>query len=239
MSLIINKYDFVALERESVNGQRMYACPDGSKVPSVTTILSATQSEEKTKALDGWRESIGEKAANDICTMAANRGTRVHKYMELYLETGELAKPGSNPHSMESNIMAKKIIDCGMCNINEVWGSEVALYYPGLYAGTCDALGEHKNQPAVFDYKQSNKIKKLEQIDDYFLQLTAYILAFNKMVGGDMKMGVILMCVRPPELSPNVWGDPTYQEFILTPEQFPYWEDKWWGKVEQYYLGQC
>lgn len=235
MSLITKKYAFTTLERESVNGQRMYACPDGSKVPSVTTILSATQSEEKTKSLDGWRKSIGDRAADEICTLAANRGTRVHKYLELYLESGELKKPGTNPHSIEANIMAKKIIDEGMCNVNEVWGSEVALYYPGLYAGTCDALGEHKNQPAVFDYKQSNKVKKEEQIDSYFLQLTAYILAFNKLYGANMRKGVILMCVRPPEISKNVFGDPTYQEFVLTSEQFPYWEEKWWDAVEQYY----
>jgi genome maintenance exonuclease 1 len=112
---------------------------------------------------------------------------------------------------------------------------EVPLYYPGLYAGTTDGCGMHMNEAAILDYKQTNKPKKLEWITGYYLQLTAYALAHNKIHGTNIRKGVVLMCVKPPEITPMVWGDPAYQEFVLKPEDFNYWEDQWWKRVEQYY----
>ena len=91
------------------------------------------------------------------------------------------------------------------------------------------------NEAAILDYKQTNKPKKLEWITGYYLQLTAYALAHNKIHGTNIRKGVVLMCVKPPEITPMVWGEPTYQEFILKPEDFSYWEDQWWQRVEQYY----
>jgi genome maintenance exonuclease 1 len=104
-----------------------------------------------------------------------------------------------------------------------------------LYAGTTDCCGIHQGQEAILDFKQTNKPKKLEWIDDYFLQLTAYALAHNEVHGTNIRKGVIMMCVRPPEIEPGKWGEPQYQEFILEPSDFDYWTNRWCDRVSEYY----
>jgi genome maintenance exonuclease 1 len=233
--MITHKYNYTTLNRQSVEGKRLYSCPDGSKVPSVTTILSATKPEEDKAALQNWRKAVGYEKAQQITTEAASRGTRMHKFLETFNESGILSEPGTNPYSQQSHKMAQHIIDHGLKNVNEVWGNEVALYYPGLYAGTTDAVGLHNGEPAILDYKQSNKPKKREYIEDYYLQLAAYSIAHNKIHETNIQKGVVLMCVKPPELSPWVWGEPQYQEFILEGSEFNKYVNKWWDRVDAYY----
>jgi genome maintenance exonuclease 1 len=235
MTLLTERYDYTPLNRESVEGKRLYATPDGQKLPSVTTILDKTKPFEKVQALLNWKKAVGEKKAQEIVTEAAGRGTRMHKYLEDYITQGTLNDPGSNPYSIQSHKMAKHIIEHGLKNVNEVWGVEVGLYYPGLYAGSTDCVGVHSNDPAIMDHKQSNKPKKEEWIEDYYLQMVAYALAHNKVHGTNIQKGVVFMCVKPPEITPMVWGEPAYQEFILTPDKFSYWEKRWWDRVEEYY----
>jgi hypothetical protein len=235
MTLLIERFNYTPLDRASVEGKRLYATPDGSKVPSVTTILDKTKPWEKVQALLNWKKAVGEKKAQEIVTEAAGRGTRMHKFLEDYVKQGVINPPGTNPYSKQSHSMAEVVITQGLCNVNEVWGVEVPLYYPGLYAGTTDGCGLHLNEQAILDYKQTNKPKKEEWIEDYYLQLTAYALAHNKVHGTNIRKGVVLMCVKPPEISPMVWGTPVYQEFILTPDRFDHWEAEWWNRVEQYY----
>ena len=235
MTLLTNKFDYKELTRNSVEGKRLYACPDGSKVPSVTTILDKTKPPEKMKALMEWRNRVGHEKAQQITTEAASRGTRMHKYLEDFVKTGTMSKPGTNPYSYQSHTMAQAVVNQGLVHVNEIWGVEVSLYYPGLYAGTTDGVGVHKLDEAILDYKQSNKPKKEEWIEDYYLQLTAYALAHNEIYGTNIRKGVVLMCVKPDEISPGLWGIPQYQEFILKPEDFNQWEKKWWDRVEQYY----
>lgn len=235
MTLLTNKYNYTLLDRTSEDGMRLYQCPDGAKVASVTTILAKTQPKEKQESLQKWRDSVGHAKAEAICTEAASRGTRLHKYLEDFIASGILTESGSNPYSKQSRIMAECIIQNGLVNVNEAWGIEASLYYPGLYAGTADLIGVHNNEPAIMDHKQSNKPKKEEYIDDYFLQMTSYALCHNKVYGTNIKKGVVFMCVKPPEIRPGIWGEPQYQEFILTPDKFSYWEDKWWDRVEQFY----
>ena len=235
MTLLTERFIYTPIDRKSEEGKRLYALPDGSKVPSVTTILDKTKSQDKIDALNNWKKRVGEAKALEIVTEAAGRGTRMHKFLEDYVKQGVVNEPGSNPYSVQSHKMAKVVIEKGLSNVNEVWGVEVPLYYPGLYAGTTDGCGLHLNDESILDYKQTNKPKKLEWIDDYYLQLTAYALAHNKVHGTNIRKGVVLMCVKPPEISPMVWGEPVYQEFILKPEDFPMWERKWWDRVEEYY----
>jgi genome maintenance exonuclease 1 len=236
MTLLVQKYNYTPINRESVEGKRLYATPDGSKVPSVTTILDKTKPQEAREALARWKKSVGEKKAQEIVTEAAGRGTRMHKFLEDYVKTGVINDPGTNPYSKQSHLMAKTIINTGLCNVNEVWGVEVPLYYPGLYAGTTDGCGLHLNEESILDYKQTNKPKKEEWIEDYFLQLTAYALAHNEVHGTNIRKGVVLMCVSP-KLNEQliVVDEPKYQEFILKPEDFSYWENRWWSRVEEYY----
>jgi len=235
MSLLKPKFNYKELTKQSVEGKRLYACPDGVKVPSVTTILDKTKPPEKMKALMEWRNRVGHEKAQQITTEAASRGTRMHKYLEDYVKTGSLPFPGTNPFSHQSHAMAKTVIDEGLVHVDEIWGVEVGLFYPGIYAGTTDSVGIHQQDESIFDYKQSNKPKKEEWIEDYYLQLTAYALAHNKVYNTNIKKGVVLMCVKPDEIAPGKWGEPTYQQFVLTPDKFSYWEDKWWARVEEYY----
>lgn len=235
MTLLQERYTYVKLDRASVEGKRLYATPDGGKLPSVTTILDKTKPEEKKEALRQWKKRVGEAKAQEIVTEAAGRGTRMHKFLEDFIVEGVLNDPGTNPYSVQSHKMAQHIIEHGLINVDEVWGVEVPLYYPGLYAGTTDCVGVHLGDGAIMDHKQSNKPKKAEWIEDYYLQMVAYALAHNQVHGTDIRKGVVFMCVKPPEIKPLIWGDPTYQEFILTPDKFAYWEQQWWNRVEQYY----
>ena len=236
MTLLTERYDYTPLNRESVEGKRLYATPDGQKLPSVTTILDKTKPYEKVQALLNWKKAVGEVKAQEIVTEAASRGTRMHKYIEDYITTGVLNDPGTNPYSIQSHKMAKHIIEHGLKNVNEVWGVEVGLYYPGLYAGSTDCVGLHSNDPAIMDHKQTNKPKKEEWIEDYYLQMVAYALAHNEVHGTNIQKGVVFMCVKPPEIGKTLtWGEPAYQEFILTPDKFSYWEKRWWDRVEEYY----
>ena len=222
MSLIVEKYVYEKLKRVEENGKRRYATPGGPPVASVTTILDATK--DKTHLI-AWRKRVGEKKAQEITTEAAGVGTRMHTYLENYIETGEWPEPGSNPYAQQAHMMATQIKDRAMVDVNEVWGSEVPLYVPNIYAGTTDLVGVYKGNPAIMDFKQTNKPKKEEWVVDYFLQLTAYAIAHNEVHGTNICEGHVFMCSRAGE----------YQQFDIWPEEFPEWEQEWWKRVEDYY----
>jgi genome maintenance exonuclease 1 len=221
-----NKYNYAPLLRETIDGSRKYATPDGEKLPSVTTILDATKSEESKQALQNWRKRVGVAKAQEITTEAAGRGTRMHKWLENYVKNGSTGDPGSNPYSIQSHQMAQSIITQGMSKCTEFWGTEVPLYFPKIYAGTTDLVGVHDGSDAIMDHKQTNKPKKREWIDDYFVQLCAYANAHNEVHGTNIRKGVIFMCSAANE----------YQEFIVEGSEFDKYTDTWFKRVEQYYL---
>lgn len=222
---IPNKYNYVPMSRVEIDGKRRYATPDGEKLPSVTTILDATKSEESKKALMEWRKRVGAQKAQEITTEAAGRGTRMHKWLEDYIKTGVLNEPGSNPYSLQSHKMAQSIISQGLVKCSEWWGTEVPLYYPKIYAGTTDLVGIHDGDEAIMDHKQTNKPKKREWIEDYFVQLAAYANAHNEVHETKIRKGVIFMCS----------ADNLYQEFILEGTEFDKYTDIWFKRVEKYY----
>ena len=178
--MIIQRYDYKPLNRTTVEGKRHYALPNGEKVPSVTTILDRTKSEESKQALANWKKRVGEQQAQQITTEAANRGTRMHAYLEQYILSDDMKPLPTNPYAHPSWFMAAEVILKGLCNVTEFWGTEVPVYYSGLYAGTTDCVGVWKGRPAIMDFKQSNKPKKREYIGDYFMQLAAYAAAHPK-----------------------------------------------------------
>ena len=231
------KFEYKLIPRVTIDGKRFYETPDGNKLPSVTTILDKTKSQEKIQALNNWRKRVGVEKAQEITTEAANRGTRMHTYLEQYVKDGMIKERGSNPFSWPSHAMAQVVIDQGLRNVNEFWGIEVPLYFPGIYAGTTDGAGLHLNQESILDYKQTNRPKKREWIDDYFVQLCAYAEAHNEVYGTKIRKGVILMCVKP-EIDHNnsIIKPPEYQEFVLEGAEYDKYRDQWWRKVEQYYL---
>ena len=230
MTLITERYKYAKIDRKSVNGKRLYELPGGGAVASVTTILDSTK--DKTHLI-AWRKRVGEDKATQIVTEAANRGTRLHKYIEDYIDTGEWSSPGSNPHAQHAHKMATVVKINALGDINEMWGSEVPLYIPQMYAGTTDLVGVYKGNPAIMDFKQSNKKKKGEWVEDYYLQMTAYALAHNEIHETDIRHGHIFMCTQDLE----------YQQFDLSPEPDPYfgrtfddWCHEWWERVYKFYV---
>jgi hypothetical protein len=232
------KFDYQPIPRVTIEGKRYYATPDGNKLPSVTTILDKTKPPEKVEALNQWRRRVGAEKAQQITTEAANRGTRMHTYLEQYVKTGAMPERGTNPYSWASHDMAQSVIQQGLCNVSEFWGIEVPLYFPSIYAGTTDGAGIHLNEESILDYKQTNKAKRREWIDDYFVQLCAYAEAHNELHGTRIRKGVILMCIKPEvDAMQNVISPPVYQEFVLEGAEFDRYRDLWWRKVEEYYIG--
>jgi genome maintenance exonuclease 1 len=234
--MIYPKFDYKAMDRTTVDGKRHYTLPDGSKVPSVTTILDKTKPEEKKQALQNWRKAVGEQRAQQITTEAANRGTRMHAYLETYILQDEMKPLPTNPYAHPSWFMAAEVILKGLTNVDEFWGCEVPLYYSGLYAGTTDCLGLWKGRPAIMDFKQTNKPKKREWIDDYFLQLAAYAQAHNHTYGTNIRDGVILMACQPKLLEDGTYTTPEYLEFEVSGDEFDHWTNEWTKRVELYYL---
>ena len=234
--MLTNRFDYYPLTRETVNGQRLYATPDGGRLPSVTTILDRTKPEEKRAALEQWKRRVGHEKAQQITTEAANRGTRMHTYLEHWIINGTQKERGSNPFSWPSHAMAETVIREGLSRVDEFWGTEVPLYFPGIYAGTTDCVGVHSGRATIMDFKQTNRPKREEWIDDYKLQLTAYAEAHNEVYGTDIRRGVILMCVKPDmDDQGTILGQPQYQEFVVEGTDWDHWRDQWWRRLEQYY----
>jgi genome maintenance exonuclease 1 len=206
---------------DPVTHKRVYLTPDGERLPSVTTILSATKD---MTALNEWRKRVGVEKAQQITTEAAGVGSAMHANLERFL-IGEQRQPGNNPVHVQANRMADVIIEHGLSKMNEVWAMEQSLYFPGLYSGTTDLVGVYDGEPAICDHKQTNKPKKAEWVEDYFLQLVAYSEAHNEVYGTNIRRGVIFMCSR----------DLQYQQFDLTPANYNKYQDMWLKKVEEYY----
>lgn len=234
--MLTSPFEYSPLSRETLEGKRHYCLPDGSKVPSVTTILDRTKSEEKKAVLANWKKRVGEQQAQKIVTEAANRGTRMHSYLEQYILTGDMKELPSNPFAQPSWFMAAEVILQGLQNVDEFWGTEVPLYYSGLYAGTTDCIGVWKGKPAILDFKQTNKPKKREWIDDYFIQLAAYAAAHNHTHGTEINTGVILMAQQPTTLPNGELDKPVYTEYVIEGDEFAHWDKEWMKRVEMYYL---
>ena len=222
MSLITQKFDYTTIKRKQVDGKRLYETPDGNAVASVTTILDKTK--DKTGLME-WRKRVGEERAQQITTEASGVGTRMHKYLEDYIDTGNWPSPGSNPYAQQAHKMAEVIREQAFSRLNEIWGSEVSLFMPRLYAGTSDLVALYDDRPAICDFKQTNRPKKEEYVEDYYLQLVAYAEAHNEIYDTNICEGHIFMCSRDFE----------YQQFDITPETYPHWRNKWYDRVYTYY----
>ena len=222
--MLINKFDYAPVPRDSVDGVRLYQLPSGARVPSVTTILDATKPDDKKQILANWKARVGDDAAKQISTEAANVGTLMHRMLEEYCR-GESKKAGGNMIQQQASKMSKVIIEQGLVDMDECWGLEAPLYYDGIYAGTTDFVGVWKGMPSIIDFKQTNKPKKDDWIDDYRIQLAAYATAHNKMYGTNIQRGVILMCSRALE----------FQHWVVEGEEFEKWTSVWWDRVEQYF----
>ena len=215
-------YKYPKSIRETLKGVRHYDVND-EKLPSVTTILQATQGFEKTESLKRWAEKVGEVEAERIKNTAAKRGTAMHSYLETYLQGGKILD--LRDVGREASSMGETIIKKGFPELEEIWGVECTLYYPGLYAGQTDMCGIYQGRESIIDFKSSNKPKKVEWIDDYKLQLVAYATAHDCIFGTKIEQGVILMCTP----------DNFFQRVIVNGSEFREWKWKWLRKVSDYY----
>ena len=206
------------------NGLRMYSV-NQEKLPSVTSILQKTQSEEKKASLANWKARVGTVEANRIKQDASSRGTMLHTYLERYL-LGQLNLELLEEEDNKSKKMADVIIEQGIKGkLSEIWGTESCLVYPGRYCGTCDAVGVYEGQETIIDFKQSNKPKKEEWIEEYLLQLGAYSLAHNVFFNSKITQGIVLLCTV----------DNLFQDFRIQGEKLEKYQKKLLEKVEQYY----
>ena len=214
-----DKYNYVRVSRSTDQGSRTYDV-EGTKLPSVTTILSRTKDQS---FLDRWRAKVGHEEAERIKNLSSKRGTSMHKFIEKHItgagyddltEIGQQAKP-----------MAQKIIDVGLTPVSEYYGSEVSLYYPGLYAGSTDLVCMHNGKETIADFKQANKPKREEWIEDYFLQISAYAMAHDYIHGSNIEQGVIMVC------TPDLY----YQEFKFDGEMMQKYRHQFLQRLSQFY----
>ena len=218
-----NNYIYPKTIREMIDGKRHYEINGIEKLPSVTTILKATEPDEKRESLAAWRDRVGEAEATRIVDSAGARGTAMHKILEKYIiEEGylDLTNVGKEAHNM-----AMQVIQNGLSNVTEFYGSECTLYYPGLYAGQTDLIATHKGDMAVIDFKQTNKPKKREWVEDYCLQLAAYGMAHDFVYKTAITKAVIMMCSK----------DNFYQEFVIAGEEYRKYKHQWLERVNKYY----
>tara|TARA_R110000751_G_scaffold97939_1_gene190549 strand:- start:406 stop:1002 length:597 start_codon:yes stop_codon:yes gene_type:complete len=190
-------------------------------VPSVTTILSKTKD---MTGLDNWIKAVGKDKAEKIRNEAAFVGTSMHTFLEEHVTEVKREPFVPSPLHTQAKQMSNVIVKEGLKFISEIWGSEIKLYHSDKYAGTTDLIGLYKGVPHIIDFKQTNKPKKAEWVDDYYLQLCAYAHAHNDMFDTDIRSGVVLMCSR----------DLQFQKFELNEVKFEKYSYMWWNRVDQY-----
>ena len=216
-----NKYNYIEGKQitDPETGKRVYEISN-YRLPSVTTILGATKDQ---KFLKDWKAKVGEKEADRIKNVSSSRGTSMHKFLESFVtgvgyddltELGQAAKP-----------MAEKIMEVGLAPVDEYYGSEDTLHYPGLYAGQTDLVCLHNDLETIVDFKQANRPKKKEWIEDYYLQIAAYAMAHDYVYGSEIRQGVIMVC------TPDLY----YQEFKITDHELRTWKHKFLKRLDMYH----
>ena len=213
------KYTYISATRHEDHGTRLYDV-NGTRLPSVTTILARTKDQ---KFLKEWKAKVGEAEADRIKNLSSNRGTAMHKFLEHYITgTGydDLTELGQ-----KAKAMAKKVIEVGLAPVEEYYGSEVTLYYPGLYAGSTDLVCLHNGKESIVDFKQANRPKREEWIEDYYMQIAAYAMAHDYVHESKIEQGVIMVC------TPDLY----YQEFVVNGAELRQWKHRFLKRLDMYY----
>ena len=213
------KYTYTQGTQITDQGTRNYDIA-GQRLPSVPTILGKTKDNTFLKK---WIKDKGEKEAERIKNLSSRRGTAMHRYIEYYLQ--QKGYEDMTSFGQEAKRMARKVIETGLAPVNEYYGSEVTLYYPGLYAGSTDLVCLHNDKETIVDFKQSNRPKREEWITDYKLQGGAYAMAHDCIYGSKVEQVVIMMC------TPDLY----YQQFVLNGARFRQYKWKWLWRLSEYY----
>ena len=213
------KYPYVRGTQAMEHGSRIYDF-NGMRMPSVTTILSKTKDQS---FLTAWKNKVGHENAERIKNVSSNRGTAMHKFLEKHIE--DVGYDDLTTLGREAKLMAQKIIEDGLSNVSEYYGSEVMLYYPDLYAGSTDLVCMHDGMETIVDFKQANRPKKEEWIEDYYLQIAAYAMAHDQVYGSNIQQGVIMVC------TPDLY----YQEFKCEGEKMRHYRHEFLKRLSQYH----
>ena len=223
---LVDTFNYPSSSRADIDGLRHYGIDgEAKKLPSVTTVLSRTKPKADQEALERWKKRVGDVEAERIKNEAAARGTAMHKYLEDLIKgqrSMDLTTTGQ-----EAQRMAEIIVERGLNRCSDIYGIEATLYYPGLYAGSCDLIGKIDDKVSIIDFKQTNKPKQREWIGDYFLQMAAYGMAHDAVYHTAIEQGVILMCSR----------DGYYQEFVIEGSEFREAKHKFLKRLDIYYGG--
>ena len=216
-----NKYNYLQGKQitDEESGNRVYDF-NGSRLPSVTTILGKTKNQQ---FLKDWKAKVGEERAEQIKNLSSKRGTAMHKFLECHITgTGYDDLTGIG---QEAKAMAEKVIDVGLTPVEEYYGSEVMLHYPGLYAGSTDLVCVHNGMDTIIDFKQSNRPKKLEWIEDYYMQIAAYAMAHDYLHKSNIQQGIIMIC------TPDLY----FQEFKFQGVELKQWKHKFLKRLDMYH----
>lgn len=218
---VVKRYKYESLFRNDSPEGRKYVTATGESLPSVTTVLDATKDKSH---LDAWVKNVGEEEANRIKNEAAMVGTHMHGCLERFIKHRPIEVPTSWL-AVKGYRMAMTLAENFFPNLNEVWGSEVNVYYPQKYAGSTDMAGVYRNKSAIVDFKQANRMKKRDWIEDYFHQLAAYALAHDAVHGTEIEQGVVLMASQ----------DGQVQEFVSVGREWAQYKQAWFARLEGFY----
>ena len=200
-------------------GTRVYEIV-GNRLPSVTTILGKTKDQEFIKR---WKAKVGEAKAEEIKNLSSKRGTAMHKFLESYVEG--VGYEDLTDIGVQAKPMAQKIIEIGLAPVDEWYGSEVTLHYPGLYAGSTDLVCRHNGMDTIIDFKQANRPKNKDWIEDYYLQIAAYAMAHDYVYNSQIQQGIIMVC------TPDLY----YQEFKFQDHELRQWKHKFLKRLDMYH----
>ena len=213
------KYQYIGGEQITEHGSRTYDV-QGQRLPSVTTILAKTKDQSYIKR---WKEKVGHEEAERIKNLSSKRGTAMHKFLEKHIEG--FGYEDLTPIGRQAAPMAQKIIEIGLTPVTEYYGSETTLYYPGLYAGSTDLIGLHNDMETIIDFKQANRPKNPDWIEDYYLQIAAYAMAHDQVYGSNIRQGIIMIC------TPDLY----FQEFRFQDHEMRRWRHAWLKRLDEYY----
>ena len=214
-----SKYTYVNVTRTELHGSRTYDVL-GLRLPSVTTVLAKTKDQSY---LTKWKNKVGHEEAERIKNLSSKRGTAMHKFIEKYIQ--ESGFKDLTPIGQQAETMAEKIIEIGLTPVSEYYGAEVTVHYPGLYAGSTDLICLHNDMETIVDFKQSNRPKKEEWIEDYYLQIAAYAMAHDEVHRSRIRQGIIMVC------TPDLY----YQEFKMQDAELKRWKHIWLARLDEYH----
>lgn len=202
MTFIHEKIDGLDFELEAVTTEsgRTYLTPKGNRYNSITTILKPYNQH----IIENWREAVGEEVANKISGIASRRGEAVHLACEKYLlnEMDFKFKQTMMPNIKQMFLQLKPHLDK---SVGKIYAIEQPLYSDVLQvAGRVDLIAEWDGKLSIIDYKTSGKFKDANDIDNYFMQCTAYAIMFEERTGITIDHIVIAMAVES-ENTPQIF----------------------------------